>query len=147
MDKALRDTIIDILTHTNDMTVATVRGDGFPQATTVSYVSDGLTIYFVTGAHSQKAANIAANDKISATVDRPYKDWNAILGLSLGGIATRLTGADEIATVEKLMAEKFPQSANFEMPQAALAVFKITPKVISVLDYSKGFGHTDLVTP
>jgi hypothetical protein len=25
-------------------------------------------------------------------------------------------------------------------------IFRVTPIVISVLDYSKGFGHTDLVT-
>jgi hypothetical protein len=24
-------------------------------------------------------------------------------------------------------------------------IFRVTPEVISVLDYSKGFGHTDLV--
>jgi hypothetical protein len=30
---------------------------------------------------------------------------------------------------------------------AATAFVKVTPKVISVLDYSKGFGHTDLVRP
>jgi hypothetical protein len=27
-----------------------------------------------------------------------------------------------------------------------VALFRLTPNVISVLDYSKGFGHTDLVT-
>jgi hypothetical protein len=27
-----------------------------------------------------------------------------------------------------------------------VALFRITPIVISVLDYGKGFGHTDLVT-
>lgn len=26
-------------------------------------------------------------------------------------------------------------------------IFRVIPTVISVLDYSKGFGHTDLVTP
>jgi len=25
-------------------------------------------------------------------------------------------------------------------------IFRVTPTVISVLDYSKGFGHTELVT-
>jgi hypothetical protein len=25
-------------------------------------------------------------------------------------------------------------------------IFRVTPTVISVLDYSKGFGHTDLIT-
>lgn len=32
-------------------------------------------------------------------------------------------------------------------PQAAdFAVVKIMPQVISLLDYEKGFGHTELVT-
>jgi len=146
MDKALRKKIADILAATADMTIATVRADGWPQATTVSYVSDGLDIYFVTGAQSQKAKNIAKNAKVSLTVDRPYKNWDAILGLSLGGTAARITGEDEIAKIGKLMARKFPQTSDLSMPEDALAFFKVSPKVISVLDYSKGFGHTDTVT-
>lgn len=146
MDRALRAKIVDILAHTSDMSIATVRPDGWPQVTTVSFVSDGTTIFFITGAKAQKAKNIAKNDKVSLTVDRPYKDWNGILGLSLGGTATRITDETQIADIEKLMAKKFPQAADFSMPEEALAVFKITPKVISVLDYSKGFGHTDMVT-
>lgn len=145
MHKALRSKIVDILAHTNDMTIATVRPDGWPQATTVSYVSDGLDIYFVTGAEAQKAKNIAKNGKISLTVDRPYKNWDAIEGISLGGTAARITAEDEIARIEKLMAKKFPQMADLPASEEALAFFKITPKVISVLDYSKGFGHTDTV--
>ena len=34
--------IISILNSANDMTIATVREDGHPQAKTVSYVNDGL---------------------------------------------------------------------------------------------------------
>jgi len=33
------------------------------------------------------------------------------------------------------------------MPKIAdLRIFRVRPTVISVLDYSKGFGYTDLVT-
>lgn len=36
--------------------------------------------------------------------------------------------------------------ASFEMPSPdGVRLFRLTPIVISVLDYSKGFGHTDLV--
>ena len=146
MQKALRSKIVDILTHTNDMTLATVRPDGWPQATTVSFVSDGLAIFFVTGAQAQKAKNIAKNGKVSLAVDRAYKTWNEIAGISLGGTAARVTDEAEIAKIEKLVAKKFPQMADFSMPEDALAFFKVTPKVISVLDYTKGFGHTDTVT-
>ena len=146
MQKALRSKIVEILTHTNDMTIATLRPDGWPQATTVSYVSDGLDIYFVTGMDSQKAHNLARNGKVSLTVDRPYKDWNEISGLSLAGVAARVTAADEIAHIGKLIAKKFPQTTDLAMTEDSLAFFRIKPKVVSLLDYSKGFGHTDTLT-
>ena len=37
------------------MTVATNRPDGWPQATTVGYVNDGLTLYFLCDPESQTA--------------------------------------------------------------------------------------------
>ncbi len=49
---------LDILDKALDITIATNRPDGWPQATTVSFVSAGLTLYFGTDAHSQKSANI-----------------------------------------------------------------------------------------
>ena len=59
MDAALREEILSVLKGASDMTIATIRPDGYPQATTVSYVSDGLTIYFGCAARSQKAQNVA----------------------------------------------------------------------------------------
>ncbi|MDH3741789.1 MAG: pyridoxamine 5'-phosphate oxidase family protein, partial [Hyphomicrobiales bacterium] len=55
MDNKLLDLISTILTTGKDMTIATIRDDGFPQATTVSYVSDGKIIYFGCDPNSQKA--------------------------------------------------------------------------------------------
>jgi hypothetical protein len=38
-------------------------------------------------------------------------------------------------------------SLPLPMPTSAdVRIFRVTPTVISVLDYTKGFGHTDLVT-
>jgi pyridoxamine 5'-phosphate oxidase-like protein len=46
MDSGLRQEILSILKAGGEMTIATVRPDGYPPATTVNYVSDGLLIYF-----------------------------------------------------------------------------------------------------
>jgi nitroimidazol reductase NimA-like FMN-containing flavoprotein (pyridoxamine 5'-phosphate oxidase superfamily) len=54
MDPALKQEIVAILEEANDLTIATVREDGYPQATTVSYVNDGLTIYFGCAARVSK---------------------------------------------------------------------------------------------
>jgi nitroimidazol reductase NimA-like FMN-containing flavoprotein (pyridoxamine 5'-phosphate oxidase superfamily) len=143
---ALRSRIVDVLAHCDDITIATIRPDGYPQATTVSYVSDGMNIYFGTNANSQKARNLAACDKVSATVNKPYRTWDEILGVSLGGRARLLTDKAEMARAGVLMLKKFPQIGKY-MPEdpGSLALFRIAPTVVSLLDYSKGFGHTDLL--
>jgi hypothetical protein len=39
-----------------------------------------------------------------------------------------------------------PSTARMKMPEPQeVALFRVVPEVISVLDYTKGFGHTDLV--
>ncbi len=147
MDRALETTISKLLASENDMTIATVREDGYPQATTVSYVSDGLKIYFGCDAGSQKARNIARSNKVSLAIDAPYASWEEIKGLSIGGTAERVTEKQELNRVVRLMHAKFPQINEYATDaDAGLAVFRITPQVISVLDYTKGFGHTELVT-
>ena len=143
MDENLLEKIKTILANGKDMSVSTLREDGFPQTTTVSYVSDGPTIYFGCDPTSQKARNITRNGKVSLTVDLDYTDWNEITGLSMGAVAEQVTDADEKKLMADLMLKKFPQVAEFVSENLdALAVFRVTPKVVSVLDYSKGFGHT-----
>jgi hypothetical protein len=42
MDETIRQAILDILGRQRIMSVATLQPDGWPQATTVGYVSEGL---------------------------------------------------------------------------------------------------------
>lgn len=141
-----RGQIVSIIDAAADLTVATIREDGYPQATTVSFVNDGLAIYFGTWIKSQKAQNIARCDKVSVTIDLPYKSWGDIKGLSIGGRARRVEEAAEIAKVSGLMFKKFPQLAEFVHGEAPeMAIFRIDPQIVSILDYSKSFGHTELV--
>ena len=146
MGPRLKQEILSILDDASDMTIATVREDGYPQATTVSYVNNGLNIYFGCAANSQKAKNIDRDSKVSLTVDLPYTSWNDIRGLSIGGRAERITNPQEVAQASQLMFEKFPQIARYAPAELEdIVLFRVTPEVISVLDYRKGFGHSDLV--
>jgi hypothetical protein len=147
MDSRTRRFILDIIDSRNDLTLATLRTDGFPQANTVSYASDGLVLYFGTGRDSQKARNIQQCRKVSLTIDVPYVDWSDIRGLSMGALAQVLPddAADSVRAID-LLTKKFPAVRDLPAPEASAIVFvKIVPKVISVLDYRKGFGHTQLV--
>lgn len=147
MDSATHEKIVAILEGRSEMTIATVRPDGYPQATTVSFVHDGLTLYFGTAADSQKARNIGLCDKVSLTVTLPYERSEEILGLSMGARAARVTDRAEIAKVGRLMLKRFPQGADFGPDEAdSIAIFSVKPVVVSVLDYRDGIGHTELVT-
>jgi nitroimidazol reductase NimA-like FMN-containing flavoprotein (pyridoxamine 5'-phosphate oxidase superfamily) len=128
------------------MSFATVRSDGYPQATTVAYANDGVSIYFCCDRASQKVRNLGRSHKVSLTIDQDYKYWSRIKGLSMGATATVLSKPAEVKHAFQLLAHRFPEMRRMsEQDIANSAIVKVIPKVISVLDYSKSFGHTDLV--
>ena len=145
----MKERILKLLDEHRIMTVATLRPDGWPQATTVGYVNEGLTLYFLCGLESQKARNIARDDRISLTIDHDTADLMAITGLSMAARAQAVTDRAEAEKVLRMLPQKYPDAPPMpiKMPNwDEVRLFRVTPVVISVLDYSKGFGHTDLVT-
>lgn len=140
-----RSSILEILEGARDMTVATLRDDGYPQATTVSFVHDGLTLYFGCDRASQKARNIEKSDKVSLTVNLPYETWSEIRGLSLGGRARFVLDPAETSRVYQAMISRFPQIDDYatQAEQQQASVVRVKPEIISLLDYRKGFGHTE----
>lgn len=144
MQKELKELVRKIMDEHRIMTIATVRDDGYPQATTVSFVHDGLLLYFVCGNSSQKAINIKNNPKVSVTIDTDHEDFLHIQGISLGGIASEVSNHRDIRWVYEQLQKRYPDIESMTMPEEGVSVFKIEPEVISVLDYSKGFGHTEL---
>ena len=149
MDDAIRTKILMLLDQHRIMTLATLRPDGWPQATTVGYVNVGLTLYFLCGLDSQKAANLARDDRVSLTIDHDTSDLMAIIGLSMAAHARVVTDRPEAEKVLRMLPLKYPEQVSLPVPMPTpqdVRIFRVTPTVISVLDYSKGFGHTDLVT-
>lgn len=148
MNNEIRNQILTLLDQHRIMTVATLRPDGWPQATTVGYVNEGLTLYFLCGAVSQKAQNLAHDDRISLTIDHDTSDPMAISGLSMAAHAQPVNDPAEAEKALHMLPLKYPEYATLPIPMPKLEeirVFRVIPTVISVLDYSKGFGHTDLV--
>lgn len=148
MNVEIKKTILGLLNQHRIMTLATLRPDGWPQATTVGYGNDGMTIYFLCGLDSQKAENLARDDRVSLTIDHDTAQVMEITGLSMAARAEAVSDPAEGEKAMGLMMQKYPQQKALPLPMPRFAdvrVFRVTPKVISVLDYSKGFGHTDLV--
>ena len=147
MDDAIRAKILELLGQHRLTTIATKRADGWPQATTVGYANDGLTIYFLCGPQSQKAQNIARDNRVSLTIDHDVSDPMAITGLSMGALAEPVRDPAEVSKATSLLMKRYPEYAAYPTPKPdEILIMKVIPKVISVLDYSKGFAHTDLIT-
>lgn len=149
MDEDVRKKILALLDQHRIMTIATLRPDGWPQATTVGYVSEGLTLYFLCGLESQKATNLARDDRVSLTIDHDTADLMAITGLSMAAHAQAVLDRAEADRILHMFPQKYPEQIPLPVPMPTpddVRIFRVTPTVISVLDYSKGFGHTDLVT-
>lgn len=148
MEANMEQTILRIMDECPDLTLATVRPDGYPQATTISYAHSGLDIYGAIGKDSQKARNLDHCDKISLTINPSYSDWNHIKGLSMGGTAWVIEDKEDAQRAAHCLQQRFPEAAkSMEDPAMAAQIrfIHIRPEVISVLDYEKGFGHTDML--
>lgn len=149
MNEEIRKKILTLLDQHRIMTIATLRPDGWPQATTVGYVNEGLTLYFLCGLDSQKAANLARDDRVSLTIDHDTPQVMEITGLSMAARAQAVVDRGEAEKILRMLPLKYPEQVSLPGPMPTpeqVRIFRVTPTVISVLDYSKGFGHTDLVT-
>ena len=146
--KELEQTIIEHLKKHNGGTLATVREDGTPQASGITYVNDGLIIYFAMDPESYKKTNIDRNPDVGLAIFKDYYRWDKARAVQLGGKCEIVTEKAEIAKIETLIVEKFPWVVGYAgaMEWAAkvgpVPYYKITPKTIAYLDYGKfGFNQ------
>ncbi|MDN0081960.1 pyridoxamine 5'-phosphate oxidase family protein [Crenobacter sp. SG2305] len=149
MDTQLKTFILEIMATSRDMSLATLREDGYPQANLVSYANDDFLIYFATARDSSKVRNIAFCEKVSLTINTPYNDWPELRALSMAATAQILPDdSAECAHAVRLLARKF--SSVWDMvPQdqtGQTLVIRVQPWLISALDYRQGFGHATLVS-
>ena len=134
MNEATRQTILSILDQHRIMTISTLRPDGWPEATTVGYANDGLTLYFLCGPDSQKAENLARDDRVSLTVDHDTPQVMEITGLSMAANARVVTDPVEVQKVMSMLMSKYPQQQSIPLPMPSLGdirLFRVTPKVIT----------------
>src|SRR5690349_11354457 len=108
MNEQIKEKILALLDQHRIMTIATLRPDGWPQATTVGYVNEGLTLYFLCGLESQKAANLARDDRVSLTIDHDTSDLMAITGLSMAAHAHAVSDRAEAEKVLRMLPLKYP---------------------------------------
>ena len=142
------------------MALATNRPDGWPQVTAVGYVNDGFLLYCFVAANSQKRANVLLDPRVSAAIASDAAQPCAISGLSLAGHARLVGDRREIDHISRLRLQRYPEYAEAPRPNGnhagarimpqppsdLVSLLRIEPEIFSLLDYSKGFGHSELIT-
>ena len=150
MDEEIRKKILTLLEQHRIMTIATLRPDGWPKATTVGYVNEG--IHALLPLRPGQPESRIRRKMIGITDHRPrHTDTPQVMeitGLSMAAHAKLVLDREEAqgladACVEISLAG---QPAGADANAGRCQDIQVTPTVISMLDYSKGFGHTDLVT-
>ncbi len=142
-DPEVKATILAILDENRIMSLATLRPDGWPQATMVGFVHDDLALYFAIARHSQKFANIEHDPRISIAIGQDQPD--RLRGLSLAARAEEVGDLREIERLNAVIHARYPAQAVFAPRETAAAIMKATPELISVIDMSKGPGQPLLV--
>jgi uncharacterized protein YhbP (UPF0306 family) len=165
-DKQLKEIALTYIREHNTMTLATAN-NGIPWATSLFYVSDGLTLYFLSDPATKHSMNITANPLVAATINEDYRDWKLIKGIQMDGKVELVLEENEIARIvveyakkypfvtkylktiitsfpkavrliDKILA-KLPFTPNFSTPISA-KFYKLTPQRIYFIDNEGGFG-------
>lgn len=148
----LKQTIIAFLRKHYGGTLATVREDGTPQASGISFVNDGLTIYFAMDPQSQKKINVDKNPNVGLAIFKDYYRFDNTKAVQLAGRCEPVTDPKEIERIGAMFVEKFPWMMEYKgMMEWAQRVgpipfYRITPKIIAYLDYRKyGFNRYEVL--
>ena len=138
---------VEILDHYRLMTIATLRPDGWPHATMVSYANDGLLLYFIISRRSQKYANIDRDSRVGIVVGRDFENPAQIKALSIAANASEVRDPAQRKKAIDLVLSRHPGLAKLGVPDLKhSAVMRAYCSIVTILDYSKGFGHADLLT-
>lgn len=138
----VKDDAIRILDTHRIMAISTVRPDGWPQTTIVGYANVGLAVYFLIFRSSQKFENIQHDNRISLAVGEEPTDVRELNAVYAGAHASEVTDADERENAWRLLRQRHPNLANFDLPDSTeAAMMNAECKYVSFLDYRIGPGY------
>lgn len=140
----MEQTAIEILDSNRTMSIATVRPDGWPQATIVGYANEGLSLYFLVYRSSQKFANIARDNRVAITVGQEPAQLRDVKALYAGCTVAEVTDLSERSHAWALLARRHPQLTDLAAPGTdEVATLMAQCKYVSVLDYGRAIGHSE----
>ncbi|MNQ26015.1 Pyridoxamine 5'-phosphate oxidase [compost metagenome] len=130
--------IIALLGRERLLTLACNRADGWPQATTVGYVNQGLDLYFKVARDSQKFANLKADPRASVAIRLSGPDCGDGVGVSMAGEVVEVTDPAVVEKMERAVVERF-SGVDVHCPSGSpAALLHFRPTIVSTVGVVKG---------
>lgn len=129
--------------ETKFVILATAGKDGVPVLRTLgSFVNDGLDIYFSTGKNTAKVEQILNQPNVTLLFQHEGQQLPAFVNVAITGEAKQVQCENGYKKAVNLLSGK---SARFKERAEKgeledTAIFKVTPKSLKVLDFSRGTG-------
>ena len=126
------------------MAISTLGADGWPQTTLVGYANEGWVIYFVIFRASQKFANIQRDNRVSVVVGLNPPEIQRAKAVYASALAFEITDGRERDRAWELIRKRHPNVGETLVPaDEEIALMRANCKRVTVLDYTKGVGHSE----
>lgn len=132
--------VVALLDAQRLLTLAVNRPDGWPQATTLGYVNEGLNLYVVVARTSQKLANIEADSRVSVAIRSEALQGDAV-GVSMAARAVEISDPVLIERLDRSVRERYPDMHIFGPGSDSVAVIHLRPEIISPVGVIAGRSH------
>ena len=133
--------VVALLDAQRLLSLAVNRPDGWPQATTVGYVNEGLNLYVVVARTSQKLANIRADSRVSVVIRSEAQQGDAV-GVSMAARAVEITDPVLVERLDQSVRERYPDLHVFGPGGDSVAVIHLRPEIISPVSVIAGRSHS-----
>lgn len=138
--------IVRFLLGRNLANLATIEGQR-PNVSAVEFVNDGLALYFVSIAKTQKVINLAENPAVALTINGPERGRTEVMGVQYYGRAKPVTDHETVERVKTLFFDKYLMEDAAHWFASRILFYEVTPERVDLVDYSVGFGHKDILIP
>ena len=135
--------VVEVLDHERLMTLACNRPDGWPQATTVGYLNEGLNLYFIVARTSQKFANLKTDPRASVAIRCESGGQGDGVGISMAGHVDEVTEPETIERLNRLVFARYPELHVYCPSGSSVAVLHFQPHIVSTVGVVHGCSDAE----
>jgi len=146
MNDDLADRIAAFLDAFHVMSLATHGLDG-PHAANLFYVRDGLALVWISETDTRHSRDIAADQRVAATIAPDYMDFAEIRGVQVFGAARQIADDDARRYHLALLEARYPFLSRLKSGPAKLqegyaraSPYRLEPSRMVLIDNTRGFG-------